>query len=442
MCGIIGFIGRTGGEPAQDFIMDQYQEQHARGQKGFGLIRATKDSVIVKRAVEPVKALLDISRAPESVLIFHHRMPTSTDNTMDQTHPMFISQDDLTHDYYIVHNGVIRNAQEMFKEHTEVLGYTYRTFKDSPSAYYHKFNDSESFAIELARVIDGKQDTVRTLGSMAYMGLKVDKKTKRPVSAFWGTNGGNTLTWDETPSGLAIASELAYGYESEKTIYYSITFKDIFDKKKNKMHLEDLVDGFDITYASEPPAPAYTPPPAKVYGFSGGYKKDLEPKHLRAGEERDEKDAKDAPDYLNGKDVPSTFTPREWAFRKMGLRSLAKFNDVILDFFDQLALRNAYDPFNESASGDTVDADAELTLDAIGDLLEDAATRAIKVNAYFDMLEQKQDAKTFERMAQEDAPALPAPATTNPLPLHAPTTAQPLSSIDKRAWTDRQPEAW
>lgn len=439
MCGIIGFIGRTGGEPAQDFIMDQYQEQHARGQKGFGLIRATKDSVIVKRAVEPVKALLDISRAPESVLVFHHRMPTSTDNTMDQTHPMVISQDDLAHDYYIVHNGVVRNAQEMFKEHTEVLGYTYRTFKDTHSTYYHKFNDSESFAIELARVIDGKQEVVRTLGSMAYMGIQVDKKTKKPVSAFWGTNGGNTLTWDETPSGIVIASELAYGYESEKTIYYSIAFKDLFDKKKNKMRLEDLVDGFDITYASEPPAPAYTPPPAKEYGFNGGYKKDLEPKHLRAGEEKQA--SKVDSDYLNGKDIPPDYTPREWAFRKMGLRSLSKFNDIILDYFDQLALRGAYDPFNESAPS-SADPDIDFVLADITDLLEDATQRAIKVNSYFDMLEAKEDAKTFEQMAQEDAPALPAPATTNPLPLHAPTTSQPLSSIDKRTWTDRQPEAW
>ena len=105
MCGIIGYIGKKGGEETQNAIMNQFEEQKSRGEKGFGLIAVTKDKYTIRRSVGPMKALIDVARSNEPVLIFHHRFPTSTENKLNQTHPIEVRLVDLKYDYLVIHNG-------------------------------------------------------------------------------------------------------------------------------------------------------------------------------------------------------------------------------------------------------------------------------------------------------------------------------------------------
>jgi|GEM_PF-4606873 hypothetical protein len=256
MCGLIGWISRNDAEVAPDLVLDQYERQYGRGQRGFGLIEVNKSQVRVRRATEPVKALLDVARSTAPTLLFHHRFPTSTDNEMEQTHPILVSHDELAYDYHIMHNGVIRNSGECRSEH-EGLGYAYRTTAEYESLYrtggtYQKFNDSEAFAIELARFIEHKSDGLKAYGAAAFLGIASDKKTKKPVTIFFGTNGDNPLRIMEG-TGLLVASELPEdtSVPAMPNMLYEVDCKKLFNSK-NKSTIMDDIFSRPLTYVPEP----------------------------------------------------------------------------------------------------------------------------------------------------------------------------------------------
>ena len=256
MCGLIGYISRNDAEVAPDLVLDQYERQFTRGQRGFGLIEVTKGEVRIRRATEPVKALLDVARSTAPTLLFHHRFPTSTDNEMEQTHPILVSHDELEFDYCIEHNGVIRNPGECRREH-EGLGYAYRTTAEYASEYriastYQKFNDSEAFAIELARFIEKKSDGIKAYGAAAFLGVALDKKTKKPVTIFFGTNGDNPLRLMEG-TGLLIGSELPEdtSIPAMPNMLYQVSCKQLFNPKNKSRIMDDLFAG-PLTYVLEP----------------------------------------------------------------------------------------------------------------------------------------------------------------------------------------------
>jgi hypothetical protein len=411
MCGIIGLISRQGGEEAQDFILDQFEEQKTRGSQGFGLIRVNKNQVKVKRATETTRALFDVSRTQDPIMLFHHRMPTSTRNSVSQTHPMEITHDELEFDYLVLHNGVIRNTEELYKIHTEELGYAYKTKENTAQTYYHNkaFNDTESFAIELARFLDGKGEEIGSFGSQAFLGIKIKKTTQKPHSIFWGTNESNPLIWDETPLGLVIASELNYGYDATKEAYCEILIKDIFNKKLTHKNLADLINYYEIKFKKEPIIPV-TPVTVTgfryptIYGTSANAPKittQTNPKETK----KEEKNS------LDLKTTPEGYTDREWAFQKMGLRSLETINTIILEFYDQLPILGngylEYDLETDIPTGDienVIDEETllEETLQQIEEYLRSALLRSSKVNAFYDRKESAEDKITLKKMIQED----------------------------------------
>jgi len=347
MCGIIGFIGREGGEHAQEFVMNQYEDQQSRGGKGFGVITADKDNVTVRRSTGETKALIDVARTVDPVIIFHHRYPTSTENKRDQTHPMEVSHDELKYDYLIVHNGVINNSHELFKRHTEELGYVYKTYTApeskyngygyASSGYYSRFNDSESLAIEIARFLEGKEKVIGTSGSAAFLGIKLKKGTKRAVSIFWGSNGGNPLDFMETEHGILLASELGSdAYATSKNEFYELKFKDIFNPKKAKEKLLDIADMSTLEFK---------PPETTTHHsyLKTDTKTDRIPPKTdeKPGEKVGTKPEKNSIDELENqyisKVLPDGFTQTEWAVRKVTYRKMREVNQAILDFGDYLA---------------------------------------------------------------------------------------------------------
>lgn len=217
MCGIIAaFNNKTKTQPVNNWILSQFQDQMNRGEKGLGVIFINKKLKInIERATEKTKTILDLMLRPSSNIIMHHRFPTSSDNKIKQTHPILVNNKKLKHKYYVIHNGVILN-EELLKKHHEKLGYKYTTLKKTKEASWRdntkiitteEFNDSESFAIEIARLIDKNIKKIKTKGSFAFIALQINKKTKKATNIYFGRNEESPLMFHRAKHQIQISSE-------------------------------------------------------------------------------------------------------------------------------------------------------------------------------------------------------------------------------------------
>jgi predicted glutamine amidotransferase len=215
MCGIV-YAFRKDGKPARKRIMKRYTKQKARGSDGYGYVALNKEHGLAEyhRSMEESEVREAITKQTAAHILFHHRYPTSTNNLPEAAHPIEVRHKELEHTYYVVHNGVIRNPDELKEEH-EALGYEYSTVISTEyvakngQRYYgaEEYNDSEALAIELARTIEGLQPKVRAEGTIATMVLQMDKAGTQALALYFGTNGGNPLTVTEDETALVIASE-------------------------------------------------------------------------------------------------------------------------------------------------------------------------------------------------------------------------------------------
>lgn len=262
MCGIIGYISKQKQSDANLRVIDQYEDQFSRGTQGFGLIEIDKNKFNVSRATEPVKALMDIRFSTAKALVFHHRAPTSTSNKIQQTHPIKVEHDELKSTYYVIHNGVLQNEDDLFKKHTGELGYVYTTLEKTETTAYQgyqhwnsKFNDSEALAIELVRFLEGLSPEMDVKGSAAFIAVEVDKKTNNVKRMFWGRNESNPLELLETPSGLLIASSI-YNQDAEKLpakTYEILDLETLFKAKEMPDKIQAQVTKHDLKFKVEPP---------------------------------------------------------------------------------------------------------------------------------------------------------------------------------------------
>lgn len=208
MCGIIMRIQKNGA--VNNDIMDIFQDQRGRGIKGFGGIYMKEDGTFKEyRATDELKALLDLKLNPAKLVLFHHRTPTSTENKINQTHPLPISNSRLKYDYFVAHNGMISNDNELKKSH-EKAGFKYLTECKEKSYYGNrmeiKFNDSETLAIEVAMYIEKLRKNLRTEGSVAFIAAQVNKKTKKIINIFFGRNH-QVLTMTVEKEAVTVSSE-------------------------------------------------------------------------------------------------------------------------------------------------------------------------------------------------------------------------------------------
>lgn len=248
MCGIIGsFHTKKDAVPANGWAIDQYEDQHSRGEKGFGIIGwKVGGKVEVLRATESAKFMYDLHSKPWQMMIVHHRWPTSTPNKLDQTHPLFVSHGSLKFDYLVVHNGVIRNEDKLRKTHVDELGFTYRTEIIGDKTL--KFNDSESFAIEVARFVERQSEEIGTEGSAAFIAVQLEKTGKnagKPIMLYFGRNEGNPLCMGKSRGKLHLSSE-GEGDLIKPFILYSCAPSGEMDLKQRPM-----------TFVKPAPVPKY-----------------------------------------------------------------------------------------------------------------------------------------------------------------------------------------
>ena len=390
MCGIIAYIAnnnKTGhiGKP----ILEQYQEQLNRGEKGFGLMEIFKDRVEVQRSVEPVKALMDVRFSEAQIGVFHHRYPTSTENTISQTHPFFISHDELEFDYWINHNGVIHNAEDLFKHHTEELGYIYDTYepeettfnysqgrKSSIGSKYSKkeFNDSESLAIEVARYFNGDTEEIAAEGTIVFFAVQLDKDTGKPLHMLWGRNEGNPLDCINQEDGLLLASTI---YDDTAEIITPMTFE-VFDlqkyfKSRKKVYdVQEEISGHELKFFKKP-----EPVKTNIATHGTGFVSHVNfPERKKATTTTTSSKEEEAQEEVYEGDFP---TKREKAFAKMSERVMLDIQVSVETFFDNLAY------------SDVDDEETEMVANDLNDLLiSKVESCREKVRPYFDKEEEKE----------------------------------------------------
>jgi predicted glutamine amidotransferase len=222
MCGIT-YVQRETNLKASKMTYKRFEKQRHRGTQGFGFVGIEKrdDGKFYIETLERsenekgIKQKLDNAKAP--IILFHHRYPTSTENIEEATHPIFVSHLGLLeYDYYVVHNGVITNCDELKKSHEE-MGFEYttkittRVITETRENIYEKatekFNDSEAMAIDLALTIEGKQTAMRSFGNIATVAIAFDRETKEVKKLYFGRNIGNPLVWEKQKEAFVLSSE-------------------------------------------------------------------------------------------------------------------------------------------------------------------------------------------------------------------------------------------
>ena len=232
MCGIL-YVKREDGIPACGIVKKRYFKQKDRGSEGFGYVAIVGGYVTAVERSESEKNILESLASEKSTeIIFHHRFPTSTPNFAEMAHPIVVDNPILKSRYYIVHNGVITNDTEMRTEHIK-MGFRYTTDMQETTGYSiggknyiteaeDKFNDSESFAIDIAMFFDGKKNVLDSVGSIAFICVETNKRNKVKY-IHYGHNGGNPLN-KESGGGFSVLKS-ATGEKTPDNVIYSIDYE-------------------------------------------------------------------------------------------------------------------------------------------------------------------------------------------------------------------------
>lgn len=225
MCGIV-YVKRLDHAKAAKQVAKRYSKQAHRGKDGFGYIGVKASGTIspLQRTQFEHEIQTKLGASSLTEILFHHRYPTSTPNVPEAAHPLLIANQELKHNYYVVHNGVISNDEALKEVHLK-RGYTYQTeiktqYRTRKGHVYTEevvFNDSEAFAIELARTIEGLQPACMAEGAIAYIAYQVDKTSGKVLNVYFGTNGGNPLTMQWDKNFICIASEGGKAIEANKS---------------------------------------------------------------------------------------------------------------------------------------------------------------------------------------------------------------------------------
>ena len=195
MCGIV-YAEDFQGNPVNNLIMQQFDQQRNRGIEGFGIFDGVRKHLV--HEAKENKILNWLVNHDSSLLLMHHRFPTSTINVKPACHP-FSTKDYFGDTQYImVHNGMIRNSDDLYVKHQE-LGIDYQSLLRDMT-----FNDSEALMWDLALTLEGKQDHLTAYGSIAFICLKLEGGVLSKM--YFGRNT-SPLNMYREKSGIMLSSE-------------------------------------------------------------------------------------------------------------------------------------------------------------------------------------------------------------------------------------------
>lgn len=208
MCGIV-YANDFRGKPVNNLVLDVFDAQRKRGLQGFGLFDGQEGNIVKSKGED--KILRWLVKYDSSLLLFHHRFPTSTPNEKKAAHPFTTKKHFGKTQYILVHNGHISNDLRLRGEHAK-LGIAYQSVLPSG-----KFNDSEALLWDVALYLEGKQDKLKAYGSIAFICLKlVNGKLEK---MFFGRNV-NPLNLYRGKEGILLSSE-GEGEEITSDVLYT-----------------------------------------------------------------------------------------------------------------------------------------------------------------------------------------------------------------------------
>lgn len=219
MCGIVSVRTTNESYPNGERVKTLFEAQRGRGTNGFGFLEIFPKRISLHRFVNEEDAMKVLEKSEAKDILFHHRIPTSTDNNVKTNHPIVANSDVYKHNYYFVHNGVISNDDELKGEH-EKLGIEYSTVDGN------KFNDSEALMHELILIIEGMKlpEQFSVKGSLAFVMIQTDK-FNNPLKKFYGRNEFNPLSIDELADVVVLRSEGKNQIEPNKLFEYDYETK-------------------------------------------------------------------------------------------------------------------------------------------------------------------------------------------------------------------------
>lgn len=196
------------GNPVNNAILDQYDKQKSRGRQGFGIYDGDFDNMVHESKED---SILDwLVKYDSSLLLMHHRFPTSTINVKRAAHPFstkdFFNKSKLKKDkveYILVHNGTISNADELYNSHWD-LGIDYHSVLEDLT-----FNDSEALLWDFALTMEGKQEKMKAKGAIAFICLKLEGGRLKKM--YFARNYSSPLKMIRNKEGISLASELEGG---------------------------------------------------------------------------------------------------------------------------------------------------------------------------------------------------------------------------------------
>lgn len=252
MCGIIAAFKTNHEASVNEEVVLQFEDQHSRGVKGFGVVGINPDlSFDLRRSTEGAKFMFDLHSKSWPMMMVHHRFPTSSENWISQTHPILVSNECLKHDYLVIHNGVISLPGELKQEH-EGLGFQYTTAYIEYSSFSKlqtpKFNDSEAIAIEVALFIENKSNIIKASGTAAFMALQINKETKKITQLFFGRNDRNPLNMAQTRGYLFLSSE-GKGDPIAPNTLFSCKLEGNMKLKKRPIYWKQAAYSYETGYA-------------------------------------------------------------------------------------------------------------------------------------------------------------------------------------------------
>lgn len=221
MCGIVYRQSLTNVDISYD-ILQMYKNQRHRGYEGFGFYVPRQNKLVHSPDEQAIIKKLKSTNATE--ILFHHRLPTSTDNVQNACHPFKVTIDKT--DYYVVHNGYLFNQDELRKRHYK-KGYQYSSVQPDG-----RYNDSEALAYDLALYLSGKQRKLYSEGAIAFIVYTKD-------AVYFGRNTDSPLVYHINDKYITIRSEGKGNTAKPDTLY---------KLKNNKLTTRKLViPGYSYT---------------------------------------------------------------------------------------------------------------------------------------------------------------------------------------------------
>jgi predicted glutamine amidotransferase len=218
--------------PVNQLVKLMYFNQKQRGHEGYGFIGLNRRQLATYRSTTEKKFLGLLDKHVYDEVILHHRLPTSTKNTLATTHPFVITGHGKR--YYFIHNGIVFNDDELYSKHRR-LGLVYMSLNKRTG----KFNDSEALAWEFVLWLQRQQKDIDACASAAFVCLMTDEQTNRAERLYFYRNQSSPLTAYMDKSLLVLSSEGNWGspVPIDQLYYYDYASRKV--QKDRKLAISD-----------------------------------------------------------------------------------------------------------------------------------------------------------------------------------------------------------